>query len=479
MQIYQIVVLTLLVMFVLLAVKVPVAVSLAGAGGLGLILLQGFGYASNTLGAAPFTTSASFTLTIIPMFILMGMLAVHANIADNVFAVANHFVRRAPGGLGVATVMACAGFAAVSGSSIGTAATMARLSVEQMRAKGFPASLATGIVAIAGTLGVMIPPSTFLVLYAVLAGESVAAMLAAGIVPGLLSALGYIIYIMIVGQRTIRRETDHADLAQAVDAARAELRSKRGASGAKGAAPVDTMTPVTSDHDGPAAKPRLRSLPWRGVVYIGILFTVVLGGMYSGVFTATESAAMGALAALMILVVENRRKGLRSILRSFRRSLLDTGETTAMVFFIIIGSAILSTFFVAAGVTQAISDWVGGLPWPPMLVMALLLLCLVPMGMFLESMSILVITVPILYPIATEFGFDGIWLGIMIVKLIEIGMVTPPVGILAFVVSGSTGVKPETVFRGVLPLVSIDLVTTTLLFLVPAITLFLPTFIAQ
>ena len=486
MQIYQIVILTLLVMFALLAIKVPVAVSLAGAGGLGLILLQGFGYASNTLGAAPFTTSASFTLTIIPMFILMGMLAVRANIAENVFAVANHFVRRAPGGLGVATVMACAGFAAVSGSSIGTAATMAKLSVDQMRAKGYPASLATGIVAIAGTLGVMIPPSTFLVLYAVLAGESVSQMLAAGIIPGLLSALGYITYIMLVGQRTIRREAA-GDLSEAVDDARAELREKRTSAGAgRAARAMSTDTTVRTAEPRTAAvkaatapRPSLRALPWRGVVYIAILFTVVLGGMYSGIFTATESAAMGALAALVILVVENRRQGVRRILRAFRISLLDTAETTAMVFFIVIGSAILSTFFVAAGVTRAISDWVGALPFPPMLVMALLLLCLVPMGMFLESMSILVITVPILYPVATEFGFDGIWLGILIVKLIEIGMVTPPVGILTFVVSGTTGVKPETVFRGVLPLVGIDFITTTILFLFPAITLFLPSLVAR
>lgn len=486
MQIYQIVILTLLVMFALLAIKVPVAVSLAGAGGLGLILLQGFGYASNTLGAAPFTTSASFTLTIIPMFILMGMLAVRANIAENVFAVANHFVRRAPGGLGVATVMACAGFAAVSGSSIGTAATMAKLSVDQMRAKGYPASLATGIVAIAGTLGVMIPPSTFLVLYAVLAGESVSQMLAAGIIPGLLSALGYITYIMVVGQRTIRRHAG-GDLSEAVDDARAELREKRESAGAgRAARAMSTDTTVRTAEPRTAAvkaaiapRPSLRELPWRGVVYIAILFTVVLGGMYSGIFTATESAAMGALAALIILVVENRRQGGRRILRAFRISLLDTAETTAMVFFIVIGSAILSTFFVAAGVTRAISDWVGALPFPPMLVMALLLLCLVPMGMFLESMSILVITVPILYPVAMEFGFDGIWLGILIVKLIEIGMVTPPVGILTFVVAGTTGVKPETVFRGVLPLVGIDFVTTTILFLFPAITLFLPSLVAR
>lgn len=465
MQIWQVVVLTIVLMLVLLATRMPVAFSLAAAGGVGLVLLQGTDYATRTLGSVPFSTTATFTLTIIPMFVLMGMLAVRANIAENVFAVAHHFVRRAPGGLGVATVMACAGFSAVSGSSIGTAATMAKLSVAQMREKGYPAALATGIVAVAGTLGVMIPPSTFLVLYAVMASESVAQMLAAGIVPGLLSALGYIVYIMVAGQRQVSR--DHEDLDGAIGQARSELQDKK-IVGRQSAA-SSTVT---------ASRPRLRSLPWRGVVHVVILFLIVIGGMYSGLFTSTESAAIGALAALVILAIENRRQGLRATIRHFRDALLDTAQATSMVFFVVIGSAILSTFFVAAGVTQAITEWVGGLPLPPLAVMAILLVCLVPLGMFLESMSILIITVPILVPIADEFGFSGIWLGIMVVKFIEIGMVTPPVGILTFVVSGATGVKPETVFRGVMPLLGIEVVTTTLLFLFPVLTLFLPSLVA-
>lgn len=475
MQIWQVVLLTVVLMIALLAIKVPVGFSLGISGGVGLTLLQGTGYATNTLGSVPFSTTATFTLTIIPMFILMGMLAVRANIAENVFAVANHFVRRAPGGLGVATVMACAGFSAVSGSSIGTAATMAKLSVAQMRAAGYPAPLATGVVAIAGTLGVMIPPSTFLVLYAVMTGESVAQMLAAGILPGLLSALGYVAYIMIAGQRQVRR-TD-VDLDQAIGEARAELRGRR-LVGRDDAGPAATARTAVAEPTAPSA-PSVLALPWRGVLHIAILFVVVLGGMYSGFFTSTESAAVGALAALIILAIENRRGGLRAIVRHLREALLDTAQTTSMVFFVVIGSAILSTFFVAAGVTQAITEWVGSLPLPPLLIMAILLVCLVPLGMFLESMSILVITVPILYPIAEQFGFSGVWLGILVVKLIEIGMVTPPVGILTFVVSGITGVKPEQVFRGVLPLVGIDAITTTLLFLFPTISLFLPSLVQR
>ena len=467
MQIIHVVLLTILLLLALLAARMPVALSLGLSGAIGLVLLRGFGYGTSTLASVPFTSTASFTLTIIPMFILMGMFAVRANIATNVFAVANHFVGRAPGGLGVATVMACAGFSAVSGSSIGTAATVSRLAVGQMRSAGYPASLATGIVAVAGTLGVMIPPSTFLVLYAVLARESVAATLAAGIVPGILSATAYITYIMVIGQRAIRTEM-------------AKRKVPAGAAvGHDGGGEASEMANAISDarHELGERAVRMRDLPWRGVTHVVILFLVVMGGMYSGLFTSTESAAVGALAGLIILITENRRSGFREIARAFRQSLLDTAQTTSMVFLIVIGSGLLSAFLVTAGVTQSITQWVTNLGLDPKLLMALLLLCLLPLGMFLESMSILVLAVPLLHPIAMDFGFDGVWLGIMIVKLIEIGMTTPPIGIITFVVAGTAKVNPETVFRGVGPLVIVDLILTTILFLVPGITLFLPSLI--
>jgi TRAP-type C4-dicarboxylate transport system permease large subunit len=503
--------LAVLLLLVLLAIKMPIALALGITGALGLMLLKGSGYATDVLGSAPFSTTYSYSLTIVPMFILMGLFAVRARVAEYVFAVANHVVGRAPGGLGVATVMACAGFAAVSGSSIGTAATMSKLSVSQMRAHGYPASTATALVAISGTLGVMIPPSTFLVLYAIMTNTSVAQVLAAGVLPGLLSAAAYIAYIMTFGARRIGRSTDSDDLGNAVARARLDAsvaarleaagrrggatragdRSRSGDGSARGATAtvqaVDTRTPPgtitastppTSRATASADATRLRDLPWRGVVYIAILFTIVLGGMYSGVFTSTESAAIGALASVIILIVENRRDGVRAIVSQIKGALLDTGSTTSMVFFIVVGSSILSAFFIAARVPEAVTDWVTALGLAPMLAMALLLACLIPLGMVLESLSILVITVPILYPIAVEFGFEPVWLGIMVVKLIEIGMVTPPVGINAFVVAGATGVKTETVFKGILPLFLVDLAVTAVLFLFPQISLLLPSLVS-
>ncbi|GAB3618289.1 TRAP transporter large permease [Okibacterium endophyticum] len=477
MDVSLIVAIVVVVLLGLLALKMPVALALGISGAFGLIMLKGFGYTTNVLGAVPFSQTASFGLTIIPMFILMGMFAVRAKMAEHVFAVANRFVRKAPGGLGVATVMACAGFSAVSGSSIGTAATMSKLSVAEMRAVGYPASLATGIVAVSGTLGVMIPPSTFLVLYAIMTNTSVAEMLAAGILPGLLSAAAYIAYIMVAGHRKIGKSTDRDDLVGVVGQAHRDAKLAAGATAEdRTTATLTRTSPVTGRMTD--ATP-LRKLPWRGVVRIAILFAIVLGGMYSGLFTSTESAAIGALAALGMLVLESRRQGIKAIAASFKGALQDTSSTTAMVFMIIVGSAVLSTFFIAAKVPDAVTDWVSGLGLPPMLILALLLICLIPLGMVLESLSILVITVPILYPIATEFGFEGVWLGILIVKLIEIGMVTPPVGINAFVVAGSTGVRTETVFKGILPLFSVDLLITTVLFLVPPIALFLPSLVRQ
>ncbi|SDL10612.1 TRAP transporter, DctM subunit [Tessaracoccus oleiagri] len=437
-----------------LAIRMPVAFALALSGGIGLLLLRDFDFVTNMMGSRPFDETSRFTLTIIPMFILMGMLAVKARIAEQVYAVAAHVFRRLPGGLGVATVMACAGFAAVSGSSIGTAATMSKLSVGEMRKHGYPTSLATATVAVAGTLGVLIPPSVILVLYAIMTGESVAKVLAAGIIPGIISTLAYAAYIMWALPLANRKRA--TKLGDALDQASAA---------ASGAA------------EAPAPRQRLRDLPMRGVVRVAILFFIVLGGMYSGIFTPTESAAVGALAAMVMLVAEMYKEGWRATLSAIVEGLKETAGTTSMVFAIIVGSSLLSVFFVAAKVPQMLTNAVVDLGMNPHLTMGLLLLTLLPLGMALESISILVITVPLLYPVAEALGFDGIWLAILIVKLIEIGMVTPPVGINCFVVAGTSGVRVSEIFKGVFPFVVVDLAVTALLFAFPGITLWLPSLV--
>jgi len=390
----------LLLMLTLLLVRVPVALALAISGAVGLLGLHNFGYATNVLGSEPFSVTSAYGLTIVPMFILMGMFAVRAHVAEYVFKIANRVLGKFPGGLGIATVAASAGFSAVSGSSIGTAATMARLSVAEMRQAGYPASLATALVAVAGTLGSMIPPSTFLVLYAILAQVSIAQMLAAGIVPGVISALAYASYLFFAGWRRQQKGILQSNtVSEAVVEAGANLskervnRAKRNQKTHKAearATAVGTTTKVANERSDTDVvdKIPLSQLPWRGLTYIGMLFTIVLGGMYSGLFTATESAAFGALAAVAILLIELRKTNAREIWKGIRGALQDTASTTSMVFFIVIGSGILTAFLVAARVPQLITETVLSWNLPPMVVIGLLLLALIPLGMVLESLSI-------------------------------------------------------------------------------------------
>lgn len=215
----------------------------------------------------------------------------------------------------------------------------------------------------------------------------------------------------------------------------------------------------------------------RGVGRVAILFLIVLGGIYSGYFTPTESAAIGALAAAVMLILEFRKDGIKELTSNFVEALKETAATTSMVFAIVVGSAILSAFFISARLPQMATDWVEGMALNPFLTMALLLLMLLPLGMALESVSILVISVPLIYPIATSLGFDGVWLGILIVKFIEIGMVTPPVGISCFVVAGTSNTRVETIFRGVTPFVVVELVVVAVLFAFPTLTTWLPSLI--
>ncbi|GAA2046226.1 TRAP transporter large permease [Yaniella flava] len=437
------------VLIALLLLKMPVWLALAISGGIGLWVLRDEAFVGSTLATASYEETSTFSLTIIPMFILLGVFAVRAKVAEQVFTIARRAFTKIPGGIGIATVAACAGFAAVSGSSIGTAATMSRLSVGEMRKAGYPASMAGALVAVAGTLGAMIPPSLFLVLYAILANVSIAQMLAAGIVPGTLSAVIYATYILIRTRKYSKVSSNGSALAQEIDV---EIEKSQGRQQATG-------------------------LPYRGLFRLGIIFAIIMGGIYSGLFTPTESAAIGALAALVILVLEFKTNGVREIARQFVGALTETAKTSTMVFAVIVGSSILSTFFVVARVPQTISNSVTSLDIPDWAIMALLLVFLIPLGMALESISILVITVPLIYPVAMDMGFDGIWLGVMIIKLIEIGMVTPPVGINVFVVAGTARLPSIEVFKGVWPFVVLEILLLVGFFIFPDVVLWLPSLV--
>lgn len=425
-------------LMVLLLLRVPVAFSLAISGVVGITLVGGWAAAFASLGGTTFSATSGYSLAVIPMFILLGSLASEARIAELVFAVAQRHLSRIPGSLGVATVGAVAGFSAISGSSVATAATFGKLSIGEMRKHGYPGAFAAGIVASAGTLGAMIPPSILLVMYAILSGESVAMMIVAGIVPGVVQALITMLYIMWKG--------------------RSYTRVKPNASG--------------------QSEPKERA-PYRGLVYLAIVFIVVMSGVFGGLFTVGEAASIGAIAAAVILFVERHQEGTRVVLSRLFNGLRDAAGTSSMIFMILVGSGIFSYFLVRAGVPAAFTNWAVSLPVPPVFVVIAMLIALIPLGMFLDSFSILAISVPLIYPVVTDLGFDGIWLGVLIIIMCELGLITPPVGVNAYVVANSTtGISIEQVFKGIVPFVVLMLVYAAVIFCVPGLATWLPSFVA-
>lgn len=427
---------------VLLFAEVPVAWALGISGALGVVLLKSFGVATSVLASVPFEASSKFSLIVIPMYILLGVFMMWAGIPERLYALANRAARRLPGGIGMATIAACAGFSAVSGSSVATAATIAKVSVSEMRRHGYRDSFAAGIVAIAGTLGILIPPSIPLVIYAIITGESVAALYAAGIIPGIISSLAFMIVIYLIARR-------------------------RGSIAPENVADSGLKPPVVT-----------RSQGIQALVVTTIIFLVVMVGLYSGLTTPSESAALSAVLALVAVLLEARRWKRGETVRNLFAAMKESAGVTSMSFGILIGAGIFTYFLVSARVPSKLSEFLTTLDVPPLAVVGLILLATIPLGMFLDATSILVITVPLTYPALMELGFDGVWYGILLVKMIEISLITPPVGLNAFVVSAASGVRLERVFWGSVPFIVCELVLVLLFLFVPATVTFLPDFLA-
>lgn len=429
----------------LIAAEVPVSFALLSSGTIGLILLRDAGYSFNTLANQPFATTASFSLILIPMFVIMGMFVVEAGIAQDVYGFASRVFGRFPGGLGIATVAACAGFAAVTGSSAATVATIGRISINEMRKHGYSAAFASGIVGASGTLGILIPPSLILVIYGTLTGESIGLLLIAGIIPGLLSA---VFYTSVVAWQARTQVGPQFELREEIDREASEA--------------------VASASAG-----------WSAVAKVGVLFLVVVGGIYSGIFTATESGAVAAFVAFLMLVwtgLRNRELRVRELLSAAFR---ETTSVTSMIFMLLVGGSIFTFFMVTGGYARDFAEWITALPVNRYLIVILFLLAMIPLGMILDGLSILLITIPLAYPVVTALGFDGIWFGILVVKMIELGLITPPVGINVYVVAGAApGLTVEDAFRGMLPFGMMDVVTIVVLFAFPALTTWLPSLAA-
>lgn len=415
-------------LFLLLALGFPIAQSLLAIGMVGLLLTQGWASADYLIGNFPYTTSAQFAFVVIPLFLFMGHMAYSAGISEKAFRAAKAWFGHVPGGLAIASVASCAGFATVSGSSIATAATIGRIAIPEMLRAGYSQRLAGGCVATGGTLGVLIPPSGILVVYSIATEVPIPELFTAALVPGLLTAAIYGIGIYLMVRLDPKERT----------------------------ATIGMRQPW-------GVRFRLLFGSWE----ILLLFGVVMGTLYTGIATATEAAAFGALAALVVALMKRTR------LATVRHGLRETGVATASIFFLIIGAGVFSLALATTQVPQQASAFAAALDLSPTVLLLLLLLPYLLLGCFIDAISMILLTMPVVFPIVIENNIDPVLFGILVTKMTEVGNITPPVGLNVFVVkSTSPKLELDQVFRGVLPFFAMEILLVLLLVLLPDITLF-------
>ena len=396
----------LALLLTLLLLRMPIGLSMALTGFLGFCLLSTFKAGFSLLGLVTYQAAASYTLTLIPLFILMGQFAGHSRMGADLYRSAYRWIGFLPGGLAMATVAACAGFAAVCGSSLATAATMGMVALPEMKRFGYDDRLATGSVAAGGTLGILIPPSTVMVIYGILTEQPIGTLFVAGIIPGLLLSG---LFLMTIYLLTVRNPK------LGPPGPRFSLRERIGA---------------------------LRSMG----SLLG-LFILVIGGLYAGWFTPTEAAGVGASGALFVTLIK-RRLNRENLLAS----LTETTLTTAMIFLILIGANIFGYFLAVSQIPEWVIDRVTSLGMNRYLVLGVVSLVYIVLGCLMEGLAIMVITLPVIYPMMMNLGFDPIWFGVIITLFMEMSLITPPVGMNVFVLSGvARDVPMALIFRGILP----------------------------
>lgn len=416
-------------LFVLLLVEVPIAYGMILIGFAGFAWLVGLGPALSITGTIAADTVLDYNLSVLPLFVLMGNFVARSRISQDLYDASNAFVGHLRGGLAMATIVACGGFSAVCGSSLATAATMSKVALPPMRRYRYDDGLAAGAIAAGGTLGILIPPSVLLVVYGIMTETDVGKLLIAGIVPGLIGILGYMTAIAIVTRRN------------------------------------PSLGPPGERTDW---RGRMRAL--RGIWGMALLFLLVMGGIYRGVFTPTEAGGIGAAGAFLIALAR------RTIdIRSLLQILIETGRTTAMMFLVLIGAIMFSNFINVARFPNVIADWLRAMEVAPFVVVLAIMAVYLVLGCILESFSMVLLTVPIFYPIVQGLGFDLIWFGIIVVVVTEIGLITPPIGLNVFVVHSTIPDVPVTrIFSGIWSFVVADIVRLGLLLAVPSLVLFLP-----
>ncbi|KDA05464.1 hypothetical protein DC31_16085 [Microbacterium sp. CH12i] len=466
--------LAVVALFIFIAIEMPVALSLIGSGLVGLLLMGSSMSLESVLGATPYTATAKYALFVIPMYILLGCLIANAGIGRAIYRAIHKVIGRIPGGLAATAVGATTLFSGISGSSAADVAAFGRISVQEMGRYGYKREYAAAVVAAAGAFAALIPPSIAIVLYGITAEVSIAALIFAGIIPGILSCVILMVFVVLRAMRGQRTgEASFGGGAMVTKPAKSPQRSFNEAweSTADARVLVRTETLVASRERRGLG--RLVHSDAIGVIYAVVIFGVVVGGLYGGFFTATEAGALGALVAMIIMVIEVKKKR-ASVFKVLAVSMRETVGVVGMIFLLIVGGAIFGYMLTLSGLPRTLTEWAGGLSVPPALIIAMLLLILLPLGAVLDGLTAMLITVPLMAPIVLELGFDPIWFGILVLKMIEIGLITPPVGMNAFVISSATGIKAESVFKFLTPFVLLDLTLTAIYFLVPDIILWLP-----
>jgi tripartite ATP-independent transporter DctM subunit len=418
--------LVLTLMGALLLLGMPIGFAMGLSGVVGIYAVGGIDTLLGIVAVTPYRQSASWILIAIPLFVLMAEMLASSRITADLFAAMNRWVGHLPGGLAIAGVLAAAGLGAVSGSSTAATAALSKSVAPELLAAGYSRGLAIGTVASAGTLAIMIPPSVIMVIYGILTETSVGLLFVAGIVPGLLTVVAYAATIVIWARY------------------------------------VPQAAPRTERHGWPA-----RFAALRGVWPMLVLFVLVIGGLYSGVVTVTESAALGATGAIVLAFWFLRGEGWGAL----KEALARTTATTAMIFTIIIGAHLFSYFMTLTGTPQALLAYVDALQIEHWVVFSVIILIYLLLGCFMDQLAILVLTLPIVFPMVLRFGYDPIWFGIVLTKTVEIGLITPPLGMNCFVASSVSKIPLSQVFRGVTPFIGAELVTIVVLISVPQIVL--------
>lgn len=419
------------VIFLLALLRMPLAFAMALVGIVGMGITRGWVPALASTAQVVHETGFAYTLSVIPLFILMGNFVARAGLAHELFAAAYAFIGHRRGGLAHATIAACAGFGAICGSSIATAATMSKVAYPSMKKLGYSDSLSTGVIAAGGTLGIMIPPSTIMVIYGIVTETNIGKLFAAGVIPGLLTAL----LLMAAVVYMTWRDPEHAP-------------------------PGERST----------WPERMQAL--RGIWGVLVLVLVVLGGIYGGVFTATEGAGIGASGAFFFALARRRLT-----VKSTLGILVESARTTAMLFTLLIAATIFANFVNFTSMPNDLKDWITHLGLSPVMIVGAMMLIYVVLGMVMEELTMVLLTIPLFFPIVVSLGFDPVWFGVLIVMVIQIGLISPPVGMNLFVLNTllpKVGLMP--IFRGVWPFVVMQIVALVVLLSFPGLSLWLPSF---